>query len=115
VNSNEDLTSVSDAIEAELLRDSEGAVGQAQTTWVRYCSAAMGFLVWLTRPEAMTAYATAAAAIAAFLAVRAADRQEKATFTSALYVKQVDTLADLEAKSNLFAKFILPYMEDDLR
>jgi hypothetical protein len=48
---------------------------------------------FIVRPESMTAYATIAAAFAAFLAVKAAERQEKATFTSALFSKQVDVLA----------------------
>lgn len=46
----------------------------------------------------MTAYAAVAAALAAFLAVQAANRQERAAFTSALYSKQVDVLALLEPK-----------------
>jgi preprotein translocase subunit SecE len=114
LSGDEDLTSVSDAIKAEL-REAESPPGQAQSAWARLALAVTKFLAWVTRPEAMTAYATVAAAVAAFLALRAADRQEKATFTSALYAKQVDTLASLEAKSNLFAKFIFPYMQEDKR
>jgi hypothetical protein len=55
-------------------------------------------VLFLLRPEYMTFYATAAPAFAAFLAVKAADRQERATFTSALYGKQVDILANIDSK-----------------
>jgi hypothetical protein len=54
----------------------------------------------------MTFYATAAAAIAAFLAVKAADRQERATFTSALYGKQVEVLANIDSKLDRLGELV---------
>jgi hypothetical protein len=56
--------------------------------------AAVGRIIrMIARPEYMTAYATVAAAAAAFLSWQAAEQQEKAIFTSNLYNKQVDTVA----------------------
>lgn len=54
------------------------------------------------QPESMTAVATIAAAVAAFLAVMAAVWQERATFASTLFTKQVDVLASAEIKTQVF-------------
>jgi hypothetical protein len=86
---------VSDAIENEL-RQIEA--GDPPTIRSRFLAIVGG----LSRPDAMTAYATLAAAFAAFLAVKAAERQERATFTSALYSKQVDVTATFSAKVKEF-------------
>jgi hypothetical protein len=61
----------------------------------------------------MTAYATVAAALAAFLAVRAAEQQEKATFTSQLYSKQVDVLANAETTIVNFIRQVFTYYRID--
>jgi hypothetical protein len=106
----DDPASISDAIESEL-REAEERRARRTLPWVRVALRIARSLGWIVRPEAMTAYATAAAALAAFLAVRAADRQEKATFTSALYAKQVDALAGLQAKYNVLVKTLVPYWE----
>jgi hypothetical protein len=88
---------VSDEIENEL---SQLSVRHPTTVRSRFVSA----LRFLIRPESMTAYATLAAAFAAFLSLRAAERQEKATFTSALYTKQVDATATIVAQLETFAR-----------
>jgi hypothetical protein len=62
--------------------------------------------LFLVRPEILTAYATSAAAIAAFLSVVAAYKQERATFASALYGKQVDVLANIDLKVDRFLEFV---------
>jgi hypothetical protein len=72
--------------------------------WLMSASASAGRIARsIARPESMTAYATLAAALAAFLSLKAAERQEKATFTSNLYSKQVDTIA-------LFAEKYIPFI-----
>jgi hypothetical protein len=63
----------------------------------------------VARPEALTAYATLAAAVAAFMSVRAAERQERATFTSALYNKQVEVLATSVVVLDKYRAFWDPY------
>jgi hypothetical protein len=50
----------------------------------------------------MTAYATLAAALAAFLSVKTAQRQDRATFTSTLHSKQVDVLESFETRIGQF-------------
>jgi hypothetical protein len=39
-----------------------------------------------------------------------ATEPEKATFTGALYAKQVDTLANLQGKANTLSNLVLPYV-----
>jgi hypothetical protein len=79
--------------------------------WLRSASARM------VQPEAITAYgtvATAAAALAAFLSWKAAGRQERATFTSNLYNKQVDATASLSTQYSAFVvRIIYFYNKED--
>jgi hypothetical protein len=95
----QDPDGVSEAIESELRRKEAERSRVARSLRRRVLRGIAGFALFLVRLESLTAYATLAAAFAAFLALKAADRQEKATFTSALYAKQVDVLATLNAKS----------------
>jgi hypothetical protein len=95
--------SVSDAIEGELYRLEAECSPPTRTRLSALLRGLTRVVTFIVRPESMTAYATLAAAFAAFLAVKAAERQEKATFTSALYSKQVDLLANAEARLDAFS------------
>jgi hypothetical protein len=94
----ETALTVSDAIENELSK-LEVTHRSLLFTALRGIATLGAFIV---RPESMTAYATLAAAFAAFLAVKAAERQERATFTSALCAKQVDVTAIVQTKLRQF-------------
>jgi hypothetical protein len=105
-------STVSDAIENELRLRESGYPRTARSQFscaLRSVARLGGFIV---RPESMTAYATVAAALAAFLAVRAAERQEKATFTSQLYSKQVDVLANAETTFLDFSTQVINHSAD---
>jgi hypothetical protein len=65
----------------------------------------------VTRPQSMSAYATLAAALAAFLSLRVAERQERASFTSMLFNKQVDVLSQFETKYDSFLINVYDYRE----
>jgi hypothetical protein len=80
----------SDEIENELSR-----LEERQDRFPRPIRSLFGALRCALRPEAMTAYATIAAAFAAFMSVRVA---EQATFASNVFDKQIDALADFELK-----------------
>ena len=96
-----DAVAFSDALNAQLKRGHDRSAAPVPLVITGRGSRISTFLF---KPESMTAWETIAAACAAFLSVYAADRQEKATFTSALYGKQVDVLAALTAKLNSFIK-----------
>jgi hypothetical protein len=64
VDSDEDPASISDAIEREL-RETENRLSRGKPPLVRSALAIALALAWIGRPEAMTAYATLAAAFAA--------------------------------------------------
>ncbi|SRR6266404_6164485 len=84
----------------------------ASWQWLMSASARAGRLAKLiARPESMTAYATLAAALAAFLSLKAAERQERATFTSNLYNKQVETVALFTEKYIAFMTNVYSFYE----
>jgi hypothetical protein len=94
--------SVSDAIENQLYELEARHLPTAPSGFSSALKGVTRLGEFIVRPESMTACATAAAAFAAFLAVKAAERQETATFTSALYSKQVDGVASVDTKFQEF-------------
>jgi hypothetical protein len=107
-------SSASDAIEDELYKLEAERLPPTHTRIFGPLRGLVQLAQFIVRPESMTAYATLAAAFAAFLAVKAAERQEKATFTSALFSKQVDLLASVEFKLDAFMTQVAPINRDNL-
>jgi hypothetical protein len=86
----------------------------ASWQWLMSASARAGRIARLiARPESMTAYATLAAALAAFLSLKAAERQERATFTSNLYNKQVETIALFTERYIAFITNVYSFYENN--
>lgn len=60
---------------------------------------------YILKPEGLTAFATLAAAVAAFLSWLVADKQERATYNNQLYTQQIASLAQFESKASHYINY----------